>query len=67
MQVFFEPTSYQLANGKWTPSFNRIIQSGPHTNMQESSWDRQFDTEKEANEYATGYCLKEGYIPVDKK
>jgi len=35
--------------------------------MQESSWDKQFDTKEKADKYAIGYCLQQGYIQVDKK
>jgi len=67
MDTFFDPSSYQIANGKWVPSFIRIIQSGPHTNTQENSWDKQFDSQEKADKYIIGYCLQQGYIQVDKK
>lgn len=66
MHIFFELTSYKRANGKWIPRYHRIIQSGATTNEQENFWNIEFDTKEEADIYAEGYCLQQGYIPLDQ-
>ena len=61
MTTFFKPTSYRLANGKWVPQYTKIIQSGALTNTQNNSWNKQFDSKQEADEYANSFCLRKGY------
>lgn len=65
MKTFFEITSYQLATGKWIARYNEIIRTKSKVSMQESSFNRQFDSKEEADRYATKYCLQQEYIPEE--
>jgi hypothetical protein len=62
MQIFFEPNSYKLANGKWISSYKKSTRNGSETEIQNNTLDKQFDSQEEANKYAIGYCTEQGYI-----
>ena len=62
MTIYFRPASYQIESGKWVPLYQRIVINGPTLNERKDFWDKEFDTQEEADQYATEYCLQQGYV-----
>lgn len=62
MNTFFKIFPHQQPNGKWNTGYIKYIQSGNSHREQKGCWPNEFNTKEEANQYATGYCLQQGYI-----
>jgi len=66
MKIFFRLASYKLINKQWVPKYYKITKCGENIVEGEHFFDKKtFDSKKDADKYASDYCTKKGYAPIN--